>query len=80
MVVVVAVMAVVGYVSQRALFNRTLGADPLPGILASFGLGIVIQNALLEHYTATDKSIAARRHPRRSRSGSPIDSRSAGSR
>jgi branched-chain amino acid transport system permease protein len=44
-------------VSQRTLFNRTLGADPLPGILATFGLGIVIQNALLEHYTATDKSI-----------------------
>jgi branched-chain amino acid transport system permease protein len=57
MVAVVAVMVIVGYVSQRTLFNRTLGADPLPGILATFGLGIVIQNALLEHYTATDKSI-----------------------
>jgi branched-chain amino acid transport system permease protein len=57
MVAVVAVMVVIGYVSQRTLFNRTLGADPLPGILATFGLGIVIQNALLEHYTATDKSI-----------------------
>lgn len=57
MFAVVAVMVIVGYVSQRTLFNRTLGADPLPGILATFGLGIVIQNALLEHYTATDKSI-----------------------
>jgi len=57
MVAVVAVMVVIGYVSQRALFNRTLGADPLPGILATFGLGIVIQNALLEHFTATDRSI-----------------------
>ena len=57
MVAVVAVMVIVGYVSQRTLFNRTLGADPLPGILATFGLGIVIQNALLERYTATDKSI-----------------------
>lgn len=55
--IVVAVMTVVGYIAQRGLFNRTLGADPLPGILASFGLGIVIQNALLEHFTATDKSI-----------------------
>jgi branched-chain amino acid transport system permease protein len=57
MAVVVAVMVVIGYISQRAVFNRTLGPDPLPGILASFGLGIVIQNALLERYTATDKSI-----------------------
>ena len=55
--IVVAVMTVVGYIAQRGLFNRTLGADPLPGILASFGLGIVIQNALLEYFTATDKSI-----------------------
>ena len=57
MLLVAAVMGCVGYAAQRALFNRTLGADPLPGILASFGLGIVIQNALLERYTATDKIV-----------------------
>jgi branched-chain amino acid transport system permease protein len=57
MLLVAAVMGGVGYAAQRSLFNRTLGADPLPGILASFGLGIVIQNALLERYTATDKII-----------------------
>jgi branched-chain amino acid transport system permease protein len=57
MVLVVVVMAAVGYVSQRGLFNFTLGNDPLPGILASFGLGIVIENALQHHFTATDKSI-----------------------
>ena len=43
--------------AQRGLFNFTLGEDPLPGILVSFGVGIVIQNALQEHYTATDRSI-----------------------
>jgi branched-chain amino acid transport system permease protein len=57
MVLVVIAMAAVGYISQRGLFNFTLGADPLPGILASFGVGIVIQNALQQHFTATDKSI-----------------------
>ena len=57
MVIVVVVMFVVGYVGQRGLFNFTLGEDPLPGILVSFGVGIVIQNALQEHYTATDRSI-----------------------
>ena len=49
-------MAVVGYVGQRGLFNFTLGEDPLPGILVSFGVGIVIQNALQQHYTATDRT------------------------
>jgi branched-chain amino acid transport system permease protein len=57
LVLVILIMAVVGYVGQRGLFNFTLGEDPLPGILVSFGLGIVIQNALQEHYTATDRTI-----------------------
>jgi branched-chain amino acid transport system permease protein len=57
LLVVMAVMAVFGYVMQRGFFNRTIGEDPLPGILASFGVGIVIQNLLLERYSATDKSI-----------------------
>jgi branched-chain amino acid transport system permease protein len=59
MVLVIVVMAAIGYVGQRGLFNFTLGADPLPSILVSFGLGVVIQNALLEYYTATDKAIDA---------------------
>src|SRR4249920_2794164 len=57
MLLVVVVMSAIGYVAQRGLFNFTLGEDPLPGILVSFGVGIVIQNALQEHYTATDRSI-----------------------
>jgi branched-chain amino acid transport system permease protein len=57
MLIVVVVMFGVGYVGQRGLFNYTLGEDPLPGILVSFGVGIVIQNALQQHYTATDRSI-----------------------
>ena len=57
LVLVIVIMAVVGYVGQRGLFNFTLGEDPLPGILVSFGVGIVIQNALQQHYTATDRTI-----------------------
>jgi branched-chain amino acid transport system permease protein len=54
---VVLVMAVVGFLSQVGIFNFTLGDDPLPSILVTFGIGIVIQNALLEHYSATDERI-----------------------
>ncbi|MEM9609461.1 MAG: branched-chain amino acid ABC transporter permease [Actinomycetota bacterium] len=57
LLLVVPVMAVLGYVLQRVVFNRTLGADPLPSILVTFGLGIVIQNALLEHYTADSRGL-----------------------
>jgi len=57
LVLVIVIMAIVGYVGQLGLFNFTLGEDPLPGILVSFGVGIVIQNALQQHYTATDRTI-----------------------
>lgn len=56
---VLLVMAGIGYIGQRVLFNRTIGPDPLAGILCSFGIGIVIQNFLLARYTATDKSLDA---------------------
>lgn len=57
LLVVVPVMAAAGFVVQRGILNFTLGPDPLPGILVSFGLGVVIQNALLVHYSATDRGL-----------------------
>lgn len=57
--VVVPVMAALGYVLQRFAFNRTIGADPLPSILVTFGLGVVIQNALLERYSADSQGLDA---------------------
>ncbi|MEY2939936.1 MAG: hypothetical protein RIS58_923 [Actinomycetota bacterium] len=56
---VVILMAGIGYVGQRFLFNRTIGPDPLAGILCSFGIGVVIQNFLLARYTATDRYLDA---------------------
>ncbi len=58
LVIVVPVMAVIGVVSQRGLFQRTLGDDPLPSILVTFGLAVVIQNVLLEVYSATDRGLS----------------------
>ncbi|MDH3302399.1 MAG: branched-chain amino acid ABC transporter permease [Acidimicrobiia bacterium] len=57
--VVVPVMAAAGYCLQRFAFNRTIGEDPLPSILVTFGLGVVIQNALLERYTADSQGLDA---------------------
>jgi branched-chain amino acid transport system permease protein len=51
--------AVGGYGLQRLVFNRVMGADPLPSILVTFGLGVVIQNALLEHYSADSRGLDA---------------------
>src|SRR5436309_4605561 len=43
LVVVVPVMALVGYTLQRLLLNRTLGKDILPPLLVTFGLSVIIQ-------------------------------------
>jgi branched-chain amino acid transport system permease protein len=46
------VMFAIGYALQRWLLNRTLGEDILPPLLVTFGLSIVIQNALLQGFSA----------------------------
>ncbi len=57
--IVVPAMAALGYVLQRYAFNYAIGDDPLPSILVTFGLGIVIQNALLERYSADSQGLDA---------------------
>jgi branched-chain amino acid transport system permease protein len=57
--VVVPVMGAVGYGLQRGLLNRTLGDDLLPPLLVTFGLSIIIQNGLLELFTADSRRLAA---------------------
>lgn len=39
-----------GYALQRFLLQRIVGKSVLPVVLVTFGLAIIIQNALLEHY------------------------------
>jgi branched-chain amino acid transport system permease protein len=46
-----------GYGLQRLVLNRTLGRDPLPSLVVTFGLAIVIQNLLQEVYSADPRSI-----------------------
>ena len=57
MVLVVIAMARVGYVCRRGIFNFTIGRIPFQASSRRFGIGIVIQNALQEKYTATEKVI-----------------------
>jgi branched-chain amino acid transport system permease protein len=59
LIVVVPLMAVTGYGLQRILLNRTLGDDLLPPLLVTFGLSIIIQNGLLEVFTADSRKLQA---------------------
>src|SRR5215218_10418771 len=58
-VLVVPIMAAIGYGLQRALLNRTLGDDLLPPLLVTFGLSVIIQNGLLELFTADSVKLNA---------------------
>ena len=59
LIVVVPVMALIGYALQRGLLNFTLGEDILPPLLVTFGLSIILQNGLLELFTADSRKLQA---------------------
>jgi branched-chain amino acid transport system permease protein len=59
LVVVVPVMFALGYLLQRGLLNFTLGDDILPPLLVTFGLSVIIQNALLEGFSADSRRLQA---------------------
>src|SRR5215831_3645722 len=59
LVIVVPIMALIGYALQRGILNRTLGPDLLPPLLVTFGLSIIIQNGLLELFTADSRKLQA---------------------
>jgi branched-chain amino acid transport system permease protein len=49
-IVVIPVMFILGYVLQRGLLNFTLSGGLLPPLLVTFGISIIIENALLEAF------------------------------
>jgi len=56
---VVPIMAVLGYILQQFILNKTLGNDILPPLLVTFGLSIIIQNTLLEIFSADSQGLNA---------------------
>ena len=62
LLVVVPAMAGLGYLLQRGLLNFALrGDDPLPPVLVTFGLSIILQNLLLEVFSADSQGLDAGR-------------------
>lgn len=58
LLLVVPTMFVLGYALQRGLLNRTLGQDILPPLLVTFGLSIILQNVLLELFSADSQKLS----------------------
>ena len=57
LVLVAPLMAALGYGLQTLVLNRLLGQGILPPILVTFGLSIIIQNGLLEIFSADSRRL-----------------------
>jgi branched-chain amino acid transport system permease protein len=57
LLVVVPLLAALGYLLQALVLNRLLGRGILPPILVTFGLSIIIQNVLLETFSADSRRL-----------------------
>jgi branched-chain amino acid transport system permease protein len=55
--IVVAIMAALGYVLQRSLFQAAITRGELTTLIVTFGLSIVIENGLLQFFTANNRGI-----------------------
>ncbi|MGB8811684.1 MAG: branched-chain amino acid ABC transporter permease [Paracoccaceae bacterium] len=53
------VMFCAGWLLQTYVLNRVLGDDILPPLLVTFGLSVVIQNGLLESFSANSQKLTA---------------------
>lgn len=59
LVIVVPVMAAIGYGLQFGLLNRVIGGDILPPLIVTFGLSVILQNFLLTVFSADSQKLNA---------------------
>lgn len=59
MAILVPIAFCIGYVLQRCVLNYTISKDPLRSLVVTFGISIVIQNVLLEVFSADTRAIAS---------------------
>lgn len=59
LILVIPIAMMVGYALQRGILNHTLGKDILPPLLVTFGLSVIIQNGLLQIFTADNRKLQA---------------------
>ncbi|AYF01566.1 branched-chain amino acid ABC transporter permease [Paracoccus yeei] len=46
-----------GWLLQKAVLNRVVGEDPLPSLIATFGLSLALQNLMLQIWSANSRSL-----------------------
>ena len=58
-IIVAPIMFVIGYILQRVLINRVIGPDKgdEPALLVTFGLSVILQNLMLQVFSANPKML-----------------------
>jgi len=57
LIILVPVAVAMGWVLQKAVLNKVVGSDPLPSLIATFGLSIALQNLMLQIWSANSRSL-----------------------
>ncbi|AQZ49750.1 MAG: branched-chain amino acid ABC transporter permease [Martelella sp.] len=57
MAALVPLAVAMGWLLQRAVLNRVVGEDPLPSLIATFGLSLALQNLMLQIWSANSRSL-----------------------
>ncbi|GLQ76536.1 branched-chain amino acid ABC transporter permease [Mesorhizobium huakuii] len=57
LIVLVPLAVLMGWLLQKAVLNRVVGGDPLPSLIATFGLSIALQNLMLQIWSANSRSL-----------------------
>lgn len=59
LLVVIPIAAAFGFTLQYTVLNRVIGDDILPPLIVTFGLSIILQNGLLQMFTADSRKLNA---------------------
>ncbi len=57
MVALVPLAVAIGWLLQKAVLNKVVGDDPLPSLIATFGLSLALQNLMLQIWSANSRSL-----------------------
>ena len=57
MVALVPLALALGWILQKAILNKVVGEDPLPSLIATFGLSLALQNLMLQIWSANSRSL-----------------------
>jgi branched-chain amino acid transport system permease protein len=57
LIILVPLAVLMGWLLQKAVLNRVVGSDPLPSLIATFGLSIALQNLMLQIWSANSRSL-----------------------